>query len=48
MAVTIGIATYVASKGDNDTRQKLLYGDEVDYTIMKKIEDQVIHLVGTV
>ena len=48
MAVTAEIATYVASLGNNETWQKLPDGDEVDYTIIKKREEQVINLAGTV
>ena len=44
IVVTAEIATYLASLGDNETWQKLLDGDEIDYTIIKKPEDQVINL----
>ena len=46
MDVTAESAAYVASLGDNKTLEKLLERDEVDYTIIKNLEDQVINLAG--
>ena len=48
MAVTAEIATYVTSLGGNNTWQKLPDRDEADYTIIKKLEEQVINLASMV
>ena len=48
MAVTAEIVTYVTSLGGNEIWQKLPDRDEADYTIIKKLEEQVINLAGTV
>ena len=48
MAVTAEIAAYVTSLGDNETWQKLPDGDKANYIIIKKLQEQVINLAGTV